>query len=162
MSGGSDVLARILARPRERVQERRRRLPVEKMRFSSPTPGMPRPFAPALCRPGQVNVIAEFKRRSPSRGVIREDLPPVRAAQAYEVSGAAALSVLTEDQFFGGSLRTKAAAHSRRCADFIDPYRLGTARGRRRCLIVHPRRPRELRELLATARRSAWRCRQIR
>ena len=104
MSGGSDVLARIVARTRECVQERRRKLPVEKMRFSTATPGIPRSFVSAVSRPGQINVIAEFKRRSPSRGVIREDLHPVKAAQAYEVAGAAALSVLTEEQSFGGSL----------------------------------------------------------
>ena len=71
MSGGSDVLARIVARTRECVQERRRKLPVEKMRFSTATPGIPRSFVSAVSRPGQINVIAEFKRRSPSRGVIR-------------------------------------------------------------------------------------------
>src|SRR5207249_9358979 len=130
MNGGSDVLARILARTRECVQERRRKLPVDKMRFTGATPGLRRSFEAAVSRPGQVNVIAEFKRRSPSRGVIREDLHPVKAAQAYEVAGAAALSVLTEEQFFGGSLEDLKEARGATLLptlrkDFIvDPYQV--------------------------------------
>ena len=104
MSEGPGVLGRIVMRTRERVEERRRELPLQRLQGSAPTPGgARRSFAAALGKPG-VNVIAEFKRRSPSRGVIREDLHPVRVAQAYEIGGAAALSVLTEEQFFGGSL----------------------------------------------------------
>jgi indole-3-glycerol phosphate synthase/phosphoribosylanthranilate isomerase len=98
------VLGRIVARTRERVQQRRRAFPVERMQRSAPTPIGRRPFLPAVSRPGEVNIIAEFKRRSPSRGLLREDLHPVNVAQAYEVAGACALSVLTEEQFFGGSL----------------------------------------------------------
>ncbi|HKK71951.1 MAG TPA: indole-3-glycerol phosphate synthase TrpC [Candidatus Krumholzibacteria bacterium] len=67
----------------------------------------PRDFAAALRRPqrsGPVRVIGELKRRSPSAGSIREDLDPVDAARRLESAGAAALSVLTEPEFFGGSL----------------------------------------------------------
>src|SRR4030095_2584992 len=81
------VLERIVARTRERVHEQRRGFPLERMQRSAPTPTGRRPFLPAIARPGQINVIAEFKRRSPSRGVIREDLHPARVAQAYEVAG---------------------------------------------------------------------------
>lgn len=104
MSGANGVLDRILARTREAVAARRRAMPIERMQHQMPTPTGRRPFAQAISRPGEVNIIAEFKRRSPSRGVIREDLQAVEVAQAYEVAGAAALSVLTEEQFFGGSL----------------------------------------------------------
>jgi indole-3-glycerol phosphate synthase/phosphoribosylanthranilate isomerase len=127
------VLGRILARTRERVEERRRQFPLSRLQGSAPTPGGGRrSFAAALGRPG-VNVIAEFKRRSPSRGVIREDLHPVKAAQAYEVAGAAALSVLTEEQFFGGSLEDLKEARGATLLpvlrkDFIvDPYQLWEA-----------------------------------
>jgi indole-3-glycerol phosphate synthase len=61
----------------------------------------------ALRRPGRtgpLRVIGELKRRSPSAGAIREDLDPVDAARRLEAAGAAALSVLTEPEFFGGSL----------------------------------------------------------
>ena len=69
------------------MHEQRRTLPLERMQRSAPTPTGRRPFLPAIARPGQINVIAEFKRRSPSRGVIREDLHPMQVAQAYEVGG---------------------------------------------------------------------------
>jgi indole-3-glycerol phosphate synthase/phosphoribosylanthranilate isomerase len=127
------VLERILARTRERVFEQRRVFPLERMQRSAPTPTGRRPFLPAIARPGQINVIAEFKRRSPSRGVIREDLHPMQVAQAYEVGGAAALSVLTEEQFFGGSLEDLKDARAATLLpalrkDFvIDPYQVWEA-----------------------------------
>src|SRR6058998_3611262 len=70
----------------------------------------PPPFARAL-RSGDatVGVIAEVKRRSPSTGAIREDLDPVRHALAYQRGGAVAISVLTEQPHFGGSLADLAA-----------------------------------------------------
>ncbi|HEV7500976.1 MAG TPA: indole-3-glycerol-phosphate synthase TrpC, partial [Vicinamibacteria bacterium] len=97
------VLERILVRTRERVAERRRDRPLDPAGLVAQAAGH-RSFEAALTRPGLVNVIGEFKRRSPSRGIIREDLGPAQVAQAYEVAGAAALSVLTEEQFFGGSV----------------------------------------------------------
>jgi indole-3-glycerol phosphate synthase/phosphoribosylanthranilate isomerase len=133
MNGTSGVLERILARTREAVKERRRAMPLERLQRSAPTPTGRRAFAQAVSEPGRVNIIAEFKRRSPSRGVIREDLHPVPTAQAYEIGGAAALSILTEEQFFGGSLEDLREARAATFLptlrkDFIvDPYQVWEA-----------------------------------
>lgn len=62
-----------------------------------------RDFKAAISRPGQINVIAEFKQASPSKGIIRADLTPAEVITAYEQNGAAAMSILTEQQFFKGS-----------------------------------------------------------
>jgi indole-3-glycerol phosphate synthase len=66
----------------------------------------PRParFADALSRPDHVNVIAECKRRSPLKGLLRQDYAPAELAVEYERAGAAAVSVLTEPEFFDGGL----------------------------------------------------------
>ncbi len=63
-----------------------------------------RSFAAALRRPGEVRLLAEIKRRSPSAGDIREGAEPTSVARAYQAGGAAAISVLTDGPFFGGSL----------------------------------------------------------
>jgi indole-3-glycerol phosphate synthase len=95
--------------------------------------GEGRPFAEALVRPG-TSLIAEHKRRSPSGGTIREGASCAEIVRAYERGGAAAVSVLTEEAHFGGSL---ADLHEARAAtelpllrkDFtIDPYQLYEAR----------------------------------
>ncbi len=106
MSGNptESVLDTILARTRERVEQERRRRPLEDLRAVARDAPPVRPFATALSRPGRVNVIAEHKRRSPSRGAIREDLEPADVARRYEQAGAAALSFLTDEPFFGGRL----------------------------------------------------------
>jgi indole-3-glycerol phosphate synthase len=128
----ASVLGQIVARTRERLHERRRQRPLDEMLATAPTPGTRRPFGPALCREG-INLIAEFKRRSPSKGMLREDLSPLVVAQAYEASGAVALSVLTEEDFFGGhlgDLRQARAATSLPTLrkDFVvDPYQIWEA-----------------------------------
>jgi indole-3-glycerol phosphate synthase len=130
MSGPVSLLGEIVARTRARVHERRRELPLDRILSTAPTPGGRRDFSAAISRPDRINVIAEFKRRSPSKGVLRTDLHPVRVAQAYEIAGAAALSVLTEEEYFSGTLDDLQQARSATLLpalrkDFIvDPYQV--------------------------------------
>jgi indole-3-glycerol phosphate synthase len=91
-------------------------------------------FASRLSRSGSINVIAECKRRSPSRGVLRAAYDPVSIATGYERAGAAAISVLTEPGFFDGSLAHLAAVREAvrvpllRKDFIIDEYQLPEAR----------------------------------
>jgi indole-3-glycerol phosphate synthase len=133
MSDGS-VLDTIVARTRERVAEESARRPVRELQAFAELAPPPRPFAEALARPGKVNVIAEHKRRSPSRGAIREDLEPADVARGYEKAGAAALSVLTDEPFFGGRIEHLVAARGATGLpvlrkDFVvDPWQVWEAR----------------------------------
>ena len=135
--GIPDVLARILARKREEVEEGIRRVPLPEMRRRAADAPAPRGFRAAIearVGAGRPAVIAEIKRASPSRGVIRRDFDPTRIAAGYERGGAAALSVLTDREFFQGSpehLRAARAASSLPVLrkDFlIDPWQVHEAR----------------------------------
>jgi indole-3-glycerol phosphate synthase len=97
------ILDEILAHKRVELEQARHRVaPGELARRAAEMPA-PRGFRRALLGPGP-RVIAELKRRSPSRGEIRRDFDAVAIARAYQAGGAAALSVLTDERFFGGSL----------------------------------------------------------
>jgi indole-3-glycerol phosphate synthase len=72
-----------------------------------------RSMAAAFGTPGRVNIIAEIKRRSPSKGIIRSDFDPRWIAERYAESGAAAISVLTEEDFFEGTLEHLGAVRAR-------------------------------------------------
>jgi indole-3-glycerol phosphate synthase len=101
------VLDRIVEAKALRLAEARRATPLEQVIERSGaviSSRARRPLAESLTAEGRVNVIAEIKRRSPSKGVIRADFDPVGIAQSYEKAGAAAMSVLAEEDFFGGSL----------------------------------------------------------
>src|SRR5262245_20374239 len=99
----SDILEQIVARKRARLEEAKRRFPQDQLLSELPTVMGGGRFASALRQDG-VNIIAEIKRSSPSRGVIREKFDPVNIALNYTANGAAAISCLTEEDFFGGSL----------------------------------------------------------
>ena len=106
MTGGSpDLLEAIVAATRTRVAAAMAREPRAQLerRASAVTPNCAA-FTNRLRAAGSVNIIAECKRRSPSRGVLRTAYEPVAIATAYERAGAAAISVLTEPGFFDGSL----------------------------------------------------------
>jgi len=128
------VLARILAQTRQAIEQRRRGLPIVSLEADAAaartTPGRLRE---ALARPG-IGAIAEFKRRSPSAGELRPGADVREIAQAYEQAGASAISVLTEEDNFDGSLADLRAVRAA-CSlpilrkDFVvDPYQLYEAR----------------------------------
>ena len=100
-----DLLGAIVAATRRIVTVRREREPLTALarRAEARTP-RPSVFRAALSRTDRVNVIAECKRRSPSRGVLLADYHPVAIARGYADAGAAAISVLTEPTFFDGAL----------------------------------------------------------
>jgi len=111
----SDLLGTIVAATRRVVEVRSEREPlaglrarVERAAANQRTPS----FFAALSRGDRLNVIAECKRRSPSKGVLRAAYDPVAIAQAYAAAGAAAISVLTEPTFFDGALEHLAAVHA--------------------------------------------------
>jgi indole-3-glycerol phosphate synthase len=102
-----DVLATIVAATRRSVEVRREAKPARVLEAEA-REAQARPngaaFLAGLSRTDRFNVIAECKRRSPSRGVLRADYDPAAIASAYASAGAAAISVLTEPSFFDGSL----------------------------------------------------------
>ncbi|MGI8913146.1 MAG: indole-3-glycerol phosphate synthase TrpC [Chloroflexota bacterium] len=104
------ILDTIVARRRQDL-ERMHRLPDRLMR--SIIAGKPpvRDFAAALKREGEVRVIAEIKRASPTKGILRADLDHQWFGQTYEEAGAAAISVLTEKHFFQGSIHDLRQVH---------------------------------------------------
>jgi indole-3-glycerol phosphate synthase len=105
------MIEQLIAAAREGVEERRGRTPQAELESRLPGRGHDRPFNEALVRPG-LSLIAEFKRRSPSAGEISAAAAVTEQVGAYERGGAAALSVLTDERHFGGSLEDLRAARA--------------------------------------------------
>jgi len=132
-SSTGTVLDRILEARRAEVDHRKKVLPLTALKYGVKAATPLRDFSAALCKPG-LNVIAELKPASPSRGVIRDPFDPVSLATSLESTGAAALSVLTEGEFFGGSLKNlrdarKSVALPVLRKDFIfDPWQVWETR----------------------------------
>ena len=135
-TGVPDLLAAILAATTRDLDVRRATEPADLLAARAAASRVPQGplFAARLARPDTVNVIAECKRRSPSRGVLAAAYDPVAQAQAYERGGAAAISVLTEPSFFDGSLAHLAAVRAAvdvpllRKDFIVDEYQLLEAR----------------------------------
>ena len=133
----SDILARILATKRREVEMARAVLPLREMADRARAAPPSRDFTGALrarIAAGKPAVIAEMKRASPSKGLLREDYEPSAIARAYAAAGAACLSVLTDRTFFQGAPEHLAEARAA-CAlpvlrkDFVvEPYQVYEAR----------------------------------
>jgi indole-3-glycerol phosphate synthase len=99
------VLDRILEARRAAVDHRKRVLPETALKFGVAAASPIRDFAGALSRTDRLNVLAELKPASPSRGVLRDPFDAIALGRDLNAAGAAALSVLTEPEFFNGSLK---------------------------------------------------------
>jgi indole-3-glycerol phosphate synthase len=132
-SNTGTVLDRILEARRAEVDHRKRVLPETALKYGVKAAPPVRDFTGALSRHG-INIIAELKPASPSRGIIRDPFDAPALAKSLETAGAAALSVLTEGEFFGGSLKNlrdarKEVALPALRKDFIfDPWQVWEAR----------------------------------
>src|SRR6187455_475085 len=132
-----DILQRILAVKAKEVAAAKTQRPLSAMRIAAAAMPEPRDFAGALrakVAVGEAAVIAEIKKASPSKGVLREDFDPAAIAASYAAGGAACLSVLTDRQFFQGAPEYLQAARAASGLpalrkDFIvDPYQVYEAR----------------------------------
>ena len=154
------MIEQLISAARDGVDARRSQVPQSDLESRLHVRGEDRPFSEALVRPG-LSLIAEFKRRSPSAGDISAAASVEAQVEAYERGGAAALSVLTDERHFGGTLEDLRAARAA-CdlpilrKDFIvDPYQLYEAAVHGAdavLLIVRALEDRELRSLYEEAR----------
>jgi indole-3-glycerol phosphate synthase len=154
------MIEQLIDGARQGVDARRRELPQAELESRLSGRGEDRPFSEALVRPG-LSLIAEFKRRSPSSDDISLGADVAEQVCAYESGGAAALSILTDEPHFGGSLEDLRAARAA-CGlpivrkDFVvDPYQLYEAAVNGAdavLLIVRALEDRQLRSLYAEAR----------
>jgi len=104
------ILEEIFVHKRAEVEKSRRRVSFDEIREMAEKVPPPQDFLRALRNGGEPGVlpalIAEVKHRSPSRGILLSDFDPLRLARVYQQNGATAISVLTDEQYFGGSLDT--------------------------------------------------------
>jgi indole-3-glycerol phosphate synthase len=127
------VLDRIVGRRRAAIAHRKKTVPETVLRFGVKQAQPVRDFSAALGR-DSLNVIAELKKASPSRGLIRADFDPVALAKSLEGAGAAAISVLTEEEFFEGELKYMRDARAAiglpvlRKDFIVDPWQVWEAR----------------------------------
>jgi indole-3-glycerol phosphate synthase len=160
---GADILQRILAVKAREVEAAKMHAPLSQVRAEAQAADAPRGFAAAIARriaQGQAAVIAEIKKASPSKGVLRENFDPATIAASYAAHGAACLSVLTDREFFQGAADYLVAARAAsplpvlRKDFLIDEYQVFEARAMGAdciLLIVAALRPPRLRALAALA-----------
>lgn len=131
-----DILQQIVETKKREIASARQRIPEDELQRRAGDAPPPRNFFAALTKEpeGLVNIIAEIKKASPSAGVMKADFDPIAIARLYHAAGADALSVLTDEQYFGGKLEYIAAVKQAvplpvlRKDFIIDPYQIWEAR----------------------------------
>ena len=99
------ILSKIISEKRKELEEARSRLPEQKLKDLVGKMYIKSSFKRNISRPHHITLIAELKKASPSRGIIRGDFNPLKIALTYQANGASALSVLTDERFFEGNLK---------------------------------------------------------
>jgi indole-3-glycerol phosphate synthase len=155
------ILDTIVAHKREELERNKENTPLQTLKSEILDLPPTRDFKASLTVPGAVSLIAEVKRKSPSKGIIREDFDPVEIAKTYAGNGASAISVLTDHEFFGGDLSFLSAIRNAVNVpllrkDFtIDEYHIYQARAAGAdavLLIVAILTPEQLREFIGVAK----------
>jgi len=100
----SDTLKEIVLKKKEKLILSKQQFPEEVLKARIPNLTPPRPFLEAINKPRQISLIAEIKKQSPSKGVIRSDFNPQEIAKSYQDAGVQAISVLTEEDYFSGNI----------------------------------------------------------
>jgi indole-3-glycerol phosphate synthase len=129
-----DILQKITEQTKEDLKKRKRKVSFKDLESHELFEKGRKSFSNALNKPDTVSIIAEVKKASPSKGIIREDFDPLRIAESYFENGASAISVLTDEPFFKGSLNylesiSKISPVPLLRKDFlVDPYQVKEAR----------------------------------
>ena len=100
----SNILKEIVLKKEERILLAKQRFPEEKLKLQVQGLPPPRPFKSSITKPRNISLIAEIKKASPSRGIIRQDFNPCEIAYIYQEAGAQAISVITEEDHFLGDI----------------------------------------------------------
>jgi indole-3-glycerol phosphate synthase len=129
-----DVLKEIVAKKKERLLSAKQALPEEELKQKVLALPEARPFREAIVKPRTISLIAELKKASPSKGLLREDFNPAAIAKIYFDAGTQAISVLTEEDYFQGSLaclnetRNVTAVPLLRKDFILEPYQIYESR----------------------------------
>ena len=98
------ILSKIIEEKRKEIERARRHVPLNDLMEKARTLSLRSTFKKHISRKGHINLIAEVKKSSPSKGLIRADFDPVKIALTFQTYGASAISVLTDEKFFEGKL----------------------------------------------------------
>jgi indole-3-glycerol phosphate synthase len=130
----TDILKEIVIKKKERILSAKQNLLEEQIKEQLAALPATRPFLEAINKPKTISLIAEVKKQSPSAGVLRENFDHLEIAKSYQLAGAQAISVLTEEDFFGGSplflneIKAQVALPLLRKDFILEPYQVYESR----------------------------------